>query len=101
MSNNPGMAIEPVPGDAGPFPRVQSVKEAKEIRKRLEGHGMSVYNTDTFMNHAGAKPADYAETLDIAAALGAKVINTLGLDPNRKAATDRLRLNDHDCPVGL
>jgi len=91
-----------VPGEAGPFPRVQSVKEATEIRKYLEDNGLSVYNTDTYMNYEGSTPEAHAETLDIAAALGAKVINTLALDPNRKAATERLaKLSQMAKKVGL
>ena len=79
-----------VPGDAVPFPRIQSVAAAQNFKKRLDGLGLSVHNTDTFMITPDAKPSDHAETLDIAAALGAKTFNALSLDPDKAVVAEKL-----------
>src|SRR5579864_1749252 len=69
-----------VPNDPGDFPRVQSIQAARELRKKLSDLGLSVHNTDTCMIKPGVKPADYTETLDIAAALGAQTFNIISMD---------------------
>jgi sugar phosphate isomerase/epimerase len=80
-----------VPGDSPMnFPRIESVRQAHEFKRHLEGLGLSVWNTDTFMIQPGTRLADYRETLEIAAALGAKTINALDLLPDRNAAVDLL-----------
>jgi sugar phosphate isomerase/epimerase len=63
------------------FPRVQSVGAAHELKTRLDGLGLSVWNVDTFMVQPGVEIADYHETLEIAAVLGARTINALNLFP--------------------
>jgi sugar phosphate isomerase/epimerase len=79
-----------VPNDPGPFPRVSSIQAAREMRKRLEDSGLSVHNTDTCMMRAELNPADYVETLDIVAALGAKTFNIISMDPERNAVAEKL-----------
>jgi sugar phosphate isomerase/epimerase len=64
-----------------PFPRVQSVGAARELKARLDELGLSVWNVDTFMIQPGIESADYRETLEIAAALGARTINAINLFP--------------------
>jgi sugar phosphate isomerase/epimerase len=73
------------------LPRVNSVREAKELRQRMSDKGLSAYNTDTFMNYPGDDPNAYRETLEISAALGAKVINSLSFDTDRAASAARVR----------
>jgi sugar phosphate isomerase/epimerase len=75
--------IPPGPASAFPYvlPRVQSVGAAHELKKRLDGLGLSVWNVDTFMVQPGVEIADYHETLEIAAVLGARTINALNLFP--------------------
>jgi sugar phosphate isomerase/epimerase len=68
------------------FPRVASVGAAKTLAARLDGLGVSVWNVDTFIAEPKVKIADYRETLDIAAALGAHTINALNLFPAEAAA---------------
>lgn len=68
------------------FPRVESVKAARELKTRLDGLGASVWNVDTFMIQPGVKIADYGETLEIAALLGARTINALNLFPTDASA---------------
>lgn len=68
------------------FPRVQSVGAAQELKTRLDGLGLSVWNVDTFMVQPGVKIADYHETLEIAAVLGARTINALNLFPAEATA---------------
>lgn len=63
------------------FPRVESVEAARELKTRLDGLGLSVWNVDTFMIQPGVKIEDYRETLAIAALLGARTINALNLFP--------------------
>jgi sugar phosphate isomerase/epimerase len=71
-----------VPGAPGlPFPRVESLQAARNLRAKLESSAMSVWNVDTFMIQEGVNVADYRETLEIAATLGAKTINALNLHP--------------------
>jgi sugar phosphate isomerase/epimerase len=77
-----------VPNDPGEFPRVPSIQAAKELRKKLSDLGLSVHNTDTCMIKPGVRPADYTETLDIAAALGAQTFNIISMDPDRNATAD-------------
>jgi sugar phosphate isomerase/epimerase len=75
--------IPPEQASAFPFvfPRVESVEAAQALKARLDGLGLSVWNVDTFMVQPGVEIADYHETLDIAAALGARTINALNLFP--------------------
>jgi sugar phosphate isomerase/epimerase len=75
--------IPPAQASAFPyvFPRVESVKAARELKARLDGLGLSVWNVDTFIVQPGVKVADYGETLEIAALLGARTINALNLFP--------------------
>jgi sugar phosphate isomerase/epimerase len=68
------------------FPRVQSVGAAHELKTRLDGLGVSVWNVDTFMVQPGVRIADYHETLEIAAVLGARTINALNLFPTEATA---------------
>ncbi len=68
------------------FPRVESVEAARELRMRLDGLGLSVWNVDTFMIQPGVKIEDYRETLEIAALLGARTINALNLFPTDATA---------------
>ncbi len=63
------------------FPRVESVEAARELKARLDGLGLSVWNVDTFMIQPGVKVEEYRETLEIAALLGARTINALNLFP--------------------
>jgi sugar phosphate isomerase/epimerase len=63
------------------FPRVESIEAARELKIRLDGLGLSVWNVDTFMIQPGVKIEDYRETLEIAALLGARTINSLNLFP--------------------
>jgi sugar phosphate isomerase/epimerase len=63
------------------FPRVDSVEAARELKMRLDGSGLSVWNVDTFIIQPGVKIEDYRETLEIAALLGARTINALNLFP--------------------
>jgi hypothetical protein len=49
------------------FPRVQSVRAAHDLKTRLDGFGLSVWNVDTFMVQPGVEIANYHETLEIAA----------------------------------
>jgi sugar phosphate isomerase/epimerase len=63
------------------FPRVESLEAARELKKRLDGLGLSVWNVDTFMIQPGVKIEEYRETLEIAALLGARTINALNLYP--------------------
>jgi sugar phosphate isomerase/epimerase len=63
------------------FPRVESLEAARELKKRLDGLGLSVWNVDTFMIQPGVKIEEYRETLEIAALLGARTINALNLFP--------------------
>lgn len=63
------------------FPRVESVEAARELKMRLDGLGLSVWNVDTFMIQPGVKIEEYRETLEIAALLGARTINALNLFP--------------------
>src|SRR3984885_4106988 len=63
------------------FPRVDSVEAARELKMRLDGLGLSVWNVDTFIVQPGVKIEDYRETLEIAALLGARTINALNLFP--------------------
>jgi sugar phosphate isomerase/epimerase len=74
------------------FPRVRSLKEAQDLRQRMSDRGLSAYNTDTFMNFPDDDPYAYKETLEIGAALGARVINALSVDPDRAASAARLRI---------
>jgi sugar phosphate isomerase/epimerase len=80
-----------VPYDPGPFWRVNSVAEAAELKHRLSDRNVSVYNTDTFMVTPDADLAGYHETLDVAAALGAKTINSLVTHHDRQACAEKLR----------
>jgi sugar phosphate isomerase/epimerase len=73
-----------------PLPRVQSVQEARTLKQRLDGSGLSVWNVDTFMLKPGTDLAEYRETLDIAATLGARTLNTLNLDPDIEDAAGQL-----------
>jgi sugar phosphate isomerase/epimerase len=77
-----------VPGNnaAAAFPRVEGVPAARALKERLDGLGLSVWNVDTFMIVPGAEPAEYRETLEIAAALGAKTVNTLNFHPHADSA---------------
>jgi sugar phosphate isomerase/epimerase len=68
------------------FPRVQNVRAAQELKARLDELGLSVWNVDTFMVQPGIKSADYHETLEIAAALGARTINAINLFPPEATA---------------
>jgi sugar phosphate isomerase/epimerase len=68
------------------FPRVQNVRAARELRSHLEFRGMSVWNVDTFMVEPGVDIQAYRETLEIAAALGAKTVNALNLHPGPELA---------------
>jgi sugar phosphate isomerase/epimerase len=68
------------------FPRVESVEAARELKARLDGLGLSVWNVDTFIVQPGVKVADYRETLEIAAHLGARTINALNLFPEDATA---------------
>jgi sugar phosphate isomerase/epimerase len=80
-----------VPGEQPlAFPRVESAREAGELRKVLDGSGVSVWNVDTFMNVPGVDVDAYRETLDIASILGARTINALNLNPERAHAADSL-----------
>ena len=63
------------------FPRAESLEAARELKKRLDGLGLSVWNVDTFMIQPGVKIEEYRETLEIAALLGARTINALNLFP--------------------
>lgn len=63
------------------FPRVESVDAARELKLQMDGLGLSVWNVDTFMIQPGVEIEDYRETLDIAALLGARTINSLNLFP--------------------
>lgn len=63
------------------FPRVESAAAARELKARMDGLGLSVWNVDTFMIQPGVKIEDYHETLEIAALLGARTINALNLFP--------------------
>jgi sugar phosphate isomerase/epimerase len=80
-----------VPGALGPFRRVNTVREAQELKKRIEAAGMSAYNTDSFMAHPDVDLASYHETLDIAAALGAKTVNSLINHPDKNRTAEKLR----------
>lgn len=76
-----------VPGPPTPsFPRIQSVQAARDLKSHLDARGMSVWNVDTFMVLPGVDIAEYRETLDIAAALGAKTVNALNLLPGPELA---------------
>ena len=68
------------------FPRVESVAAARELKVRLDGLGLSVWNVDAFMIQPGVRIEDYRETLEIAALLGARTINALNLFPADAAA---------------
>jgi sugar phosphate isomerase/epimerase len=68
------------------FPRVESVGAARELKMRLDGLGLSVWNVDTFMIQPGVEIEDYRETLEIAALLGARTINALNLFPAEATA---------------
>lgn len=63
------------------FPRVENAAAARELKTRMDGLGLSVWNVDTFMIQPGVKIEDYHETLEIAALLGARTINALNLFP--------------------
>jgi sugar phosphate isomerase/epimerase len=80
-----------VPGNhAAALPRVHSVQAARELKERLDGSGLSVWNVDTFMIIPGVELTDYGETLQIAAALGAKTVNALNFHPNIESAAEVL-----------
>jgi sugar phosphate isomerase/epimerase len=71
-----------VPGPPSPsFPRVQSLQAARDLKSHLDSRGMSVWNVDTFMALPGVDIEEYRETLEIAAALGAKTVNALNFLP--------------------
>jgi sugar phosphate isomerase/epimerase len=74
------------------FPRVASVAAARELKMRLDGLGLSVWNVDTFMIQPGVKIEDYRETLEIAALLGARTINAINLFPTDATAVAALTL---------
>jgi sugar phosphate isomerase/epimerase len=63
------------------FPRVESLEAARQLKTRLDGLGLSVWNVDTFMIQPGVKIEDYRETLQIAGELGARTMNALNLFP--------------------
>jgi sugar phosphate isomerase/epimerase len=68
------------------FPRVESLEAARELKSRVDGLGLSVWNVDTFMIQPGVIIEDYRETLEIAALLGARTINALNLFPAEATA---------------
>jgi sugar phosphate isomerase/epimerase len=72
------------------LPRVESLQAARKLKGRLDASGLSVWNVDTFMIQPGVALADYAETLDIAAELGAKTLNALNLHPDPASAAEIL-----------
>ncbi|HEY3658391.1 MAG TPA: TIM barrel protein [Steroidobacteraceae bacterium] len=80
-----------VPGNPGPFRRINTVSEARELKQRIEAAGMSACNTGTFMAHPDVELSSYRETLNIAAALGASSVNSLIQHPDRIRTAEKLR----------
>jgi sugar phosphate isomerase/epimerase len=79
-----------VPHDGGPLDRVNSIAQARALRRRMEGAGLSACNGDTAMLSPGGSATAYEEFFAIAEALGCRTFTVLGFDPDMLAAADML-----------
>lgn len=73
------------------LPVVRDVEHARALRQQAARLGISICSTETFII-SEADPADYAETLEIASALGALKINCIYRGSTREGAVGKLRL---------
>jgi len=92
-----------VPGDNPlSFPRVESVQQARTLRKHIDTCGISVWNVDTFMILPDMNVSAYHETLEIAAVLGARTINAVNFSADPAGAAEALRnFAEIAAPMGL
>jgi sugar phosphate isomerase/epimerase len=77
-----------LPGGQNGFPRVRSVQHAHQLRRRLEDNGMSVFNTDTFLVTPKTDFRSYEPMVEIAATVGAQVIDAMCHHPDFVAAAE-------------
>jgi sugar phosphate isomerase/epimerase len=77
-----------LPGGQNGFPRVRTVQHAHQLRRRLEDKGMSVFNTDTFLVTPKTDFRSYEPMVEIAAAVGAQVIDVMCHHPDFAPAAE-------------
>jgi sugar phosphate isomerase/epimerase len=77
-----------MPGGQSAYPRVKTVEQARQLRQRVEDKGMSVFNTDTFLCAPHTVVSDYERMVEIAATLGAQVIDIVSIHDNPEAAAE-------------
>ena len=75
-----------MPGGESAYPRVKTVEEARQLRQRVEDKGMSVFNTDTLLCAPHTVVSDYERMVEIAATLGAHVMDIVSIHPDPEAA---------------
>jgi sugar phosphate isomerase/epimerase len=63
-----------------------NVKQARQLRQRLADKGMSVFNTDTFLVTPRTDVKRYESMLEIAATLGAHVVDIVSNHPDPEAS---------------
>jgi sugar phosphate isomerase/epimerase len=77
-----------LPGGENSFPRVRTMQQAHRLLRRLEGNGMSVFNTDTFLVTPTTDLKSYEPMVEVAAAVGAQVINVMCHHPDPEPAAE-------------
>jgi sugar phosphate isomerase/epimerase len=77
-----------LPGGENHFPRVRSVQHAHQLRRRLDDNGVSVFNTDTFLVTPTTDFKRYEPMVEIAAAVGAQVIDVMCHHPDFARAAE-------------
>jgi sugar phosphate isomerase/epimerase len=75
-----------MPDAQSPYPCVKSVDQARGLKQRLADNGMSVFNTDTFLVTPKTDFRRYEGMLEIAATLGAQVVDIVSVHPDPEAA---------------
>jgi sugar phosphate isomerase/epimerase len=84
------------------LPRVEGVAQARALKRHLDQAGITVWNVDTFVILPDMNVSAYRETLDIAAALGARTINAINLNAELTSAAAALRdFAELAAPMGL